>query len=314
MFGRKIMKKILLVIILNFGLFNFAYSQEEITKISKPKEVSIEVGKSQSIPKEFEGLTWNRWTSKNFIVCSLNDTQAQYLHRHLELVKGWTLTRWGIEDIDLSVPCKLICVDGKDLFKKLFSLENTKVEIRRNNDGQISETVIFLLIEGPPSQTVPVPLAEVCIAELAQKNYQNFAPWVYKGMSHLNSTLDQIKNYILRIKPSLDKNEPLFYSKALFELDKEQYKKLTEEQRKNYDSCSVIMCLFIRKEFGQDSYLKFLQKATEDSPEQAVKEILKFESYDNFDKTFKRYMVDLTNDLVAGKTPDTYLQVTEKAN
>ena len=76
----------------------------------------------------------------------------------------------------------------------------------------------------------------------------------------------------------------------------------------------IIFCLFIRKEFGQDCYLKFLQKSTEDNPEDAIKKVLKFENYEKFDITFKRYMIDLTNDLTAGNTPDSYLQVKEKVN
>lgn len=306
------MRNLFLCLILYFASTNFVYSQDKITKVLKPQEVSAEIESSKSPPKEFEGLVWNRWTSKNFIVCSLNDSQAQYLHKHLELVKSWIFSRWGMADIDFSVPCKLICVDGKDLFKKLFSIENTKVEVRRNSDGLITETVIFLLIEGPPSQTIPIPLTQVCLTELGQKNYKVFNPWVVRGMAHINGTLEQIRKNILNVKPLLEKNEPLFYSKALLELTSEQYGSLNNDQKNIFDSCSIIFCLMIRKEFGQDVYLKFLHKSTEDNPEDAVKEILKFSSYDQLDKTFKRYMIDLTNDIYNSKTPDDYLQVNNK--
>ena len=76
------------------------FGQGEITKVYSPQEVSVEVNNSKGIPKELEGLSWNRWTSKNFVVCSLNDTQAQYLHKHLELVKVWAFSRWGLPDHD----------------------------------------------------------------------------------------------------------------------------------------------------------------------------------------------------------------------
>lgn len=288
------------------------FGQDEITKVSSPEEVKLEVTKSNGLPKELEGLSWNRWTSKNFVVCSLNDPQAQYLHKHLELVKGWTFSRWGMYDIDLSVPCKLICVDNKDIYKKLFNLNNTKVEIRKNGGGKIIETVIFLLIDGPPSHTVPIPLTEICMAEFAQKYNGNFGVWTYKGMSYLNGTLDQIRKNILDIKPLLDKNEPLFYSKGLLEMDYERYRLLSDEQKSTFNSCSTVFALMIRKEFGQEKFLKFLQKTAENAPEQALKEILLFEDYDKFDKVFKRYMVDLTNDISVGRTPDSYLQIKEK--
>jgi hypothetical protein len=70
----------------------------------------------------------------------------------------------------------------------------------------------------------------------------------------------------------------------------------------------------IRKEFGQEKYLKFLQKTTEDAPEQAIKNVLMFGSYENFDRTFKRYMIDLSNEISEGKTPDSYLQIKENRN
>lgn len=69
-------------------------AKDEVVKVTKPKEVRKELSKT-GIPKELEGLQWNRWTSKNFTVCALNDNQAQYLNKHLELVKSWCFARNG---------------------------------------------------------------------------------------------------------------------------------------------------------------------------------------------------------------------------
>lgn len=306
------MKKFLLIVLAIFAMPLKA--QDEITKVLKPDEVSVEVKKSNGLPKELEGLSWNRWTSKNFVVCSLNDPQAQYLHKHLELVKGWTFSRWGMYDIDLSVPCKLLCVDNKDIYRKLFNLESTKVEVRRNGSGKITETVIFLLINGPPSHTVPIPLAEICISEFAQKYNADFGVWTYKGMSNLNGTLEQIRSRILETKTKLDKNEPLFFSKGLLETNFEQYKILSEDDKKIFDDCSTIFTLMLRKEFGQEKYLKFLQKTSEGPPENAVKSVLMFKDYNELDQSIKRYMIDLSNDVSLGKTPDSYLQIKERNN
>lgn len=297
------MKKIILFVFVFLIFQNNLSAQDDISKVSAPSEVSIEV----SIPKELEDLVWNRWTSENFIVCSLNDLQAQYLHKHLEDVKTWTFSRWGIEDVEFSVPCKLICVDSKDLFKKLFNIENTRVEIRRNSEGLIVETVIFLLIDGTPSQTVPVPLAEVCIAELGQKHYDNFSPWVYKGMSRINGDINSIKKEIY-----YSKDKEFFSSKQLLETTKEEYKDMSDIDKKRFDSSAVTFCLMIRKEFGQDVYLKFLEKTTKENPEYGIKNILKFNDYNHFDNSFKRYLNDVVEDLEKNKMPNSYLQITEK--
>lgn len=308
------MNKLIQTLVLFFIIPAFAFGQEEITKVLSPEEVKVEVKNSQGLPKELEGLSWNRWTSKNFVVCSLNDPQAQYLHKHLELVKGWCFSRWGMYDIDLSVPCKLICVDNKDVYRKLFNLNATKVEVRRDSGGRITETVIFLLIDGPPSHTVPTPLTEVCLAEFAQRYQGNFGVWTFRGMGKLNGTLEQIRKSILNIKPRLEKNEPLFFSKGILEMTYDQYKLLPDDQKVLYDDCATVFALMIRKEFGQDKYLRFLQKTAENAPEEAIKEVLMFGGYDNFDRVFKRYMTDLSNDIAATKTPDSYLQIRERTN
>jgi hypothetical protein len=299
-------------LIIFFIICTSVFSQEQIIKVSNPEEVKVEVLNNKGLPKELEGLSWNRWTSKNFVVCSLNDSQAEYLNKHLELVKGWIFSRWGMYDIEFSYPCKLICVDNKELYEKLFNLNETKVEIRKDSSGKIKETVIFLLIDGPPSKTVPIPLTEVCLSEFSHKYRANFGIWSFFGMGILNGTLDQIRYSILNIKTKIDSNESLFLSKGILEMDYNQYKFLSEEQKTLFKDCSTIFALMIRKEFGQEKYLRFLQKSSEIAPEYAIKEVLLFDGYDSFDKTFKRYLIDISNDIKSGKTPDSYLQISEK--
>lgn len=290
------------------------FGQGEITKVYSPQEVSVEVNNSKGIPKELEGLSWNRWTSKNFVVCSLNDTQAQYLHKHLELVKVWAFSRWGLPDHDFPTQCKLICVEDKELYRKLFNLENTKVEIRRDDKGRIKETVIFLLIDGPPSQTIPVPLTEVCLAEFSQKNNVNFNLWTCKGMANLNGSMEQIRSRVVELKSHIDQNHPLFFSKGIMELQVSQYEQLSEEKKILYDNCCTLFCLMIRKEFGQDAYLNLIKDAPAMTAEEAIKSALKFKSYDEIDRTFKRFMIDLSNDVISERTPDAYLQINEKSH
>ena len=300
------MKWFLFLFLFLMATNNFVLAQEQLIKVFNPKEVSVEVAKYQGIPKDLEGLNWNRWTSKNFTVCSLNDPQAQYLYKHLELVKGWIFSRWGLYDIDFSAPCKLICVDNPSLFKKLFNLEKTKVEIRRDSNNRITETVVFLLIDGPPSDTIPVPLTEVCLAEFCQKFNCEFNFWAKRGMSLLNASLDQIK---INLNKDIDSN-----LKNVFETTPEQYQKLSAEQKKVFDKSVILLCLLLRKEFGQDKFLLFLQSTSENNPDISIKDILKFENIEEFGKTFARYVEDLMSDMAKGKTPNSYLQIYEKKN
>lgn len=283
----------------------------EIQKVSLPREVRYEL-RTEMIPKEIEGKVWNRWTTKNFVVCSLDDRQAQYLHKHLEFVKAWAFSRWGLFDVDFSAECKLICVNDPELFEKMFRIKETKVEVRKGPNGKIKESVIFLLINDSPSRTVPIPLSEICMAEFSQKYNANFGWWAYRGFSLLNGSIDQVKSQLSQLGPTIQNNQLMYFSKGLLEMTESEYRKLDSNKKRLYDQSAMAFCLLVRKEMGQDTFHHFLKKSSDANPEAAVKEVLKFNDYTHFDSTFKRYMIDLTNDLAQNKTPDGYLQIREK--
>lgn len=293
-------------------------AQEVIHKVTLPAELTTEISLT-SVPKEIEGLQWNRWTSENFTVLALNNEYAQYLHKHLEQVKSWIFTRWGFRDIDFNSECKLICVDDPVLFEKLFKLQRTRVEVRRDEKGAIKETVIFLLANDSPAHSLPTPLTEVCLAELSQKHNVYFRWWSVRGMSLLNGSLDQIRQRTVDFKSKLDADNAMYFSEGLMKMTQQDYVKLTEEQKSLYDSGAMIMCLLVRKEFGQDKFHKILQGTTvplgsatpTDNSESALRTVLKFDSYGHFDRSLKRFMVDLTRDVADKKTPDEYLQIKE---
>ena len=289
-------------------------AQSEMTKVKNPTEISSEVYSRSMMTNDIEGLQWNRWTSKNFVVCSINDAQAQYLYKHLELVKGWVFARWGLYDIDFEAECKFICVDDPVLFKKLFKLERTKVEIRQDKDGKIKETVIFILLDNIPSRCIPMPLTEVCMAEFAQKYNTKFSTWCVRGMSMLNCTIPQIKKFLSNLKTTIDADELLYFSESLLNMKRDQYLKMPLEKRQLFDNCAMAFCLMIRKEFGQEAYLNLMKQASEESPLDAIKIVLRFNDYKQLDKAFNKFMIDLTSDIANDKTPDRYLQITEVVN
>lgn len=286
---------------------------EPIQKVVMPTELTSELTrKSNQVPKEIEGKVWNRWTSENFTVLSLNDVNAQYLHKHLELVKAWIFSRWGLVDLKFTGECKLICVDDPVLFNKLFRLTSTKVEVSKDDKSQLKRSTIFLLVNDAPSSTVPVPLTEICLAEFAQKYDAKLGWWAYRGMALLNGSLSQIRDNLREMYPIIEANKPLYFSKSLFEMTKEQYLTLDEERRRLYDDSAVAFCLLLRQEFGQDKFHWFIKVSSDESPEIALKKVLGFDSYAEFDRTLKRYIIDLVRDVQASKTPAEYLQVHEK--
>jgi hypothetical protein len=301
------MKKLVSLIVFLFAAPCFG--EESIKKVSLPLEVKNELKCSVSDPS-IEGKQWNRWTSKNFVVCSLNDKQAQYLHEHLELLKSWAFARWGLYDVDFDAECRLICVDDPVLFKKLFNLTETQVEIRRDSNGKIEMSVIFLLLDDVPSKVVPIPVTEVCLAEFEQKYDTEWKWWAVRGMSLLNGSLDQIKDHIKALKIDLDANHPMYFSKTLMSMNKSDWESLDANDRALFDRSALAICLMLRKEFGQNKFHWILNKTAHgESGEKVLRDQLGFKDHDQFDQSFKRYMIDLSRDVTDGKTPESYLTI-----
>lgn len=302
------MKRFLIVACGILSMCGLAMAEPPIERVTFPAQVKAEY---RGVPDaDIQGKVWNRWTSKNFVVCSLNDTQAQFLNGNLEKVKSWGLTRWGLTDVNFVNECRLICVDDATLYKKLFNLDGTKVEVRKI-DGRVKMNVIFLLLNDAPSKTLPTPVMQVALMEWEQQNNLKLPWWAVRGMSLLNGDLGSIRKNIADLQPTLKANGQLYGSKGLMNMNEESYLKESIEKRQLFDNQSVVLCLLLRKEFGQD---KFLASIKEGDPVKGLA-VFGFNSHEQFDKSFIRYMTDLGNDVTevnGKKTPDSYLQIKAK--
>jgi hypothetical protein len=299
------MKRFLFVVCGILSMVGLAAAQPPIERVAFPDQVKAEYRGAPDA--DIQGKVWNRWTSKNFVVCSLNDTQAQFLNQNLEKVKTWSLTRWGLNDVNFSGECRLICVDDAALYKKLFGLDTTKVEVRRQ-DGKIKLTVIFMLLNESPAKTVPVPVTQAVLAEWEQQNNIKLAWWSIRGMSLLNGDLGSIRRSVAELQPVLRANGQVYGSKGMMNMTEDGYWKETPERRQLFDNQAVALCLLLRKEFGQDKYLTCIK---EGDPVKGLG-AFGFASHEQFDKSYIRFMTDLSNDVVAQKTPDSYLQIKAK--
>lgn len=295
-----------------FAAWSQCSTASEITKVAFPTEVRQEV--RTPIDPELQGLQWNRWTSDNFVVCATNDQQARFLNSHLEQVKEWALARWGLEDVKFSAECILLCVDDPAIFKKFFNIDSTKVEVRRDTNGKINRSVIFLLGNKVPSETIPVPLMDVCLSEFEQAKNVKFGFWAHRGMSELNGSLPSIRQAMGDLAPLLAQNQPMFFSKALLTATPEQYEALGSQKR-IFDMNATALCLMLRKEFGQDKFHQFL--AFGGNYEAGLKQVYGFQGFDHFDQAFKRFMIDVAAGATGSQpgrevTPDEYLEIREK--
>lgn len=261
---------------------------------------------AQSTPDIIKGKVWNRWTSNNFIVHAITDDQGRYLKNNLEGVKKWIFTRWGLNDIPFDIEVKLWCVGDRELFEALYpSLDDSKVEIRRE-DGKIKVIEVFLLLDEQPSRSLPAPMTEICIALFEETHNIKFGWWAYRGMILLNGSETQIRGRLRELSPKIMNSNSIFLSKTILATTKEDYAKLTDQEKVLFDNEAMVFCLFLRKEFGQDRLLHFFR---ENNPESGLQKIYGFRDYNHFDVSFYSYMKDLVNDVAKGKTPAHYLLI-----
>src|SRR4051812_26115945 len=72
---------------------------------------------------DLKNLAWNRYTTENFAILSIDDEQGRWLAHNIEHIKKWCLTRWGFPENSrhlFTKECRVFCVPDKILMKKLF--------------------------------------------------------------------------------------------------------------------------------------------------------------------------------------------------
>jgi hypothetical protein len=265
------------------------------------KTLPVPSGTTPSTDPSIPTIGWNRWTTKNFTINSIDIDQGEYLFNNIESMKTWCLERWGLPDIQFSAECRIFCAPNVDMMKKLFNLDRTCGGVKQV-DGKLVISYLWVVIDGKPTEVIPSPLTIICLKEFNYQNRLNIGWWLYKGMSVLNSSIPQIKNNVVLAS----QNKTPFSSKSFFSATEDDMRKATLEQKQLFDAQAATMCLLIRKEYGQKKFLLFLRNS---NSEHVVKEYLGFTNLETFDITFHRFKDNLANDISQNRTPDSYLQI-----
>lgn len=258
----------------------------------------------------FADKVWHRYQTENFTILSLQKDQGQYLYENIENIKGWIFSRWGFPNIKFSAECRIVCVPSVEIIEKLFKVDGSRVE-SREEDGRIKLHVIWLVMDSQPTKCLPSALSMIAITELERQNNLKIPFWACRGMSVLNLSLSQIRGEMDFINKRITNKEKLYSSKVLFTMTREQFLQLDVDSKKIYDAQSAVLCLMFRKEFGQRNFLQFISRQ---STEYNLKQIIGFENFNIFEKTFQRYMYYLSKDVVDMKTPQEYLEINPVVN
>ncbi|RDJ35234.1 MAG: hypothetical protein DWQ19_10495 [Crenarchaeota archaeon] len=284
-----------LFVIILLLLAGNCFAQKTVYFQTLPVPAGVQPSNDPSIPK----IEWNRWTTKNFSIHSIDYDQGEFLFHNIEKMKSWCLTRWGLPDIQFSSECRIFCAPTKELMKKLFNLDNSYGEVKIQ-DGKIVISYLWLVLDSKPAEVIPPALTVICLKEFNQQYRLNIGWWTYRGVPILNETLPQIRNNLVRV------NTENFSASSFFSMTESKFRTLNAEQRRGFDAEAAMMCLFIRKEFGQTKFQYFLKY---DNFEDNVKKHLGFQNIAEFEKTFARYAANLSRDIKENKCPDAYLQI-----
>lgn len=279
------MKKIFLL--LSFIFCSFCNGQEveqKVQNVPAPTEVK---------DLETKDLVWNKWETKNFIILSIDKSQGLYLKNNIERIKTEVITKWGLNDFDFASDCKLVCVTNKDLLKKLFKLDNSRSEIRKDSSGKITLSVIWFYLD----EDINSKITDICLGEIEQNSKNKIPLFCKKGISRLNQNIDNIKKDLCD-KSLLKINSKDVISKKIEDLSKIENLDLYEKQ-------CALLCLLFRKEYGQENFLRYLNN---NDLEKSFG-IIKFE---DLDKILAKYSENLINDLENNKVPKEYIIINRR--
>jgi len=251
----------------------------------------------QQVQNDFQDLVWNRYTTDNFTILSIENKQGKWLSYNIENIKSWCLKRWGLPNIKFEKECRIMVVPNKELLKKLFNISESKYEARIV-DGKLEIIALWLSLDSEEDlvDTVPYFVTICSMLEIDQKFNTKSNILLTKGMAELNRSLVKIKENLKAV--NIDNKDIV----SVFNLD---VKKMSQDDLNK----SLIISLMLRKEFGESKFLRFLfsNKNTKDS----LGLIYGFDP-DSFSKSYNRYCKDISKDIKDNKVPDFYLQVEKR--
>lgn len=276
--------------------------------MAQDNQVLQPIGSEVPSDPALKDLVWNRYTTKNFTIMSIDNAQGKWMSENIDNIKTWCVERWGFPDFQFTKECRIFCVPNKVLFKKLFNLDESKVEIRRK-DGTIEITAMWLVLDDKPARVIPRQLTQICFAEFEQKHNVALPFFAKHGMGILNGTIPDIRNDMVYLGGVVQKDQPIFVSEKMFSMTEDEYSKSTAENKKIFDCQAAALCLLLRKEFGEAKMQGFLRMTTRNSPKDVLYVVYGFTSYAQFDQSYLRFMKDLSREVGQQRTPDSYLEI-----
>jgi hypothetical protein len=240
-----------------------------------------------------ENFTWNKWETDNFIVLSIEKDHGLSLKRSVESIKDAHSERWGLAKSDLNSKCKLICVRDAEMLKRFFGVDSPRAEIRKDGSGKISTSAIWLDFNSV--QELPSLVAFICASDghLGENRL-----YIQRGISLLSLPPEKVKSELSQAG-AVDFSE-------ISSCGYDKWYGLSPKERSAFDRKSALVCLMLRKEFGQERFLSFLSSAQN---QEAMAGVYGFKDASEFNSTLNRYSENIGGDIGKGATPDSYITI-----
>jgi len=260
---------------------------------------------------ELRSLEWNRYVNKNFVILSIEDSQGLWLCKNAPKLNEWCVSRWGFTPKDLSKECRMFCVPNNSLLKKLFGLDSPKVEIRKDKDGKTEIMAMwFVLDETRTTPFLPQSLTRIGFSDFSEQNNYTVPFWFMRSAELINSSAKtSFKNAAEVFEKSEYKNVSLLSCKDLLTTDAKVYQAMPSNKKDCFDSQSVVLCMMLRKEFGEAKLHYFLNVLQGGNLALALKSSYGYESLEDFEKKYLLYYRDFSKDLSQDKVPNSYFEV-----
>lgn len=241
-----------------------------------------------------EEFTWNKWETDNFIILSIEKNQGLELKRALESARHSYFDKWGLERPDSSakVKCKVMCVPDGEMLKRFFGIDHPRAEVRTEGSG----LTCAIWMDFKSLNQLPALVALICSSEEISGLHTRC--FVRRGISMLSLPTEKVRSEL----PGAGGIKFIDISSC----GSDKWNTMPANEKLSFDQKSALVCLFFRKEFGQEKFLKFLSSPQD---EDSVLSIYGFRDSKELDDTLNRYFENLKRDIESGITPDSYLTV-----
>lgn len=263
---------------------------------------------------ELKNLKWYRYVTDNFVILSISKEQGSYIKSNIENFKSSICEKWSINnfsfpkrlyhpEIGPEPGCIIVCVPNKSMLQDLLGLTEARTEVIKDEYEKIKSSAIWTVVdEDSLNNSFFVNISNVVLSEYDNLNEKTSIPfWGIKGMSILTSN----KSFIRR-KISFSSDE-INSIDSIIKNTESDYYNLNFEERMKFDANCASLVLLLRKEYGYNKMFDFLN--ANNISDKSIREILRFESKQDFTSVLKKYIKFLNIDILENKTPDSYLEV-----